>query len=118
VGGFEIYDPNQPLINPVDPNWYFNNTSNTSYNFFLTPPDAIEPYVAIVGPDEWTVVEETGAIYSVEANVISLAAPWDEIPPEALWGIALAGDNYSVCESGGFGENNLPSLPFPHLAAE
>ena len=48
VGGVHIYDAAATPAHPFDSAWYFNNTTNWSQNFFFTPPDEFELFLAVV----------------------------------------------------------------------
>ncbi|MFV1859418.1 MAG: hypothetical protein ACC647_08710 [Anaerolineales bacterium] len=114
IGGVHIYDAEKGMLDPFDPNWYFNNTTNWTLNFGFTPPDTTNISLAVIREGVWD-AGETNATASVERNVFAFSVPIEEVAPNGTWGWGLTTPSYSVCERVGYDDNDRPSLVLPPL---
>ena len=112
VGGVHVYDSEKGLVEPFDPSWYFNNTTNWSLNFFFAPPGPPTVSLALVENEAWN-SGSSNAIASVEGNVLTMAVPFEEVVETGTWGWGLTNQNFAVCERVGYDENDRPSLSLP-----
>ncbi len=109
VGGLHVYDSEKGLVEPFDPSWYFNNTTNWSLNFFFTPPGPPTVTLALVENGAWN-SGSSNATASVEGNVLTMTLPFEEVVETSTWGWGLTNQNFAVCERVGYDENDRPSL--------
>ena len=114
IGGLHIFNAEQGMLDPFSEDWYFNNTTNWTLNFGFTPPDTINPSLAIIREGVWD-AGETNATASIEGNVFTFSVPIEEVAPNGTWGWGLTTASYSVCERVGYDENDRPSLSLPPM---
>ena len=112
VGGVHVYDSEQGLVEPFDPSWYFNNTTNWSLNFFFAPPGPPTVSLALVENGAWN-SGSSDATASVERNVLTMTIPFDEVVETGTWGWGLTNQAFAVCERVGYDGNDRPSLALP-----
>ena len=112
VGGLHIYDSEKGLVEPFDPGWFFNNTTNWSLNFFFTPPGPPTVSLALVEDGGWN-FGSSNATATVEGNVLTITVPYEELVETSTWGWGLTNQNFAVCERVGYDENDRPSLALP-----
>lgn len=112
VGGVHVYDSEQGLVEPFDPTWYFNNTTNWSLNFFFTPPGPPTVSLAFVEDGAWN-SGLTDATASIEGNVLTMSVPVEEITESGTWGWGLTNQSFSVCERVGYDDSDRPILALP-----
>ena len=112
VGGVHIYDAEKGLVEPFDPSWYFNNTTNWSLNFFFTPPGPPTVSLAFVGDGAWN-SGLSDATASIEGNVLTMSIPLEEVTESGTWGWGITNQSFAVCERVGYDDSDRPMLALP-----
>ncbi len=110
LGGFELYDPLGPIPSP-DPDWYFNNTGNLSFNFgWNREIGQLVAWESVYRGGSWVVEPDVFYPIRSEGNVLTVEVPAIKIPSGAKW-LAVS-TNFASCDVIGL-EAGLPSLEFP-----
>lgn len=112
VGGVHIYDAAKGLVEPFDPSWYFNNTTNWSLNFFFTPPGPPTVSLAFVEDGAWN-SGVSNATASIEGNVLTMSIPIEEVTESGTWGWGITNQSFAVCERVGYDDSDRPTLALP-----
>ena len=112
VGGVHIYDAEKGLVEPFDPGWYFNNTTNWSLNFFFTPPGPPTVSLAFVEDGAWN-SGLSNASASIEGNVLTMSIPLEEVTESGTWGWGITNQSFAVCERVGYDDSDRPTLALP-----
>ncbi len=112
VGGVHVYDAEMGLVEPFDPTWYFNNTTNWSLNFFFTPPGPPTVSLALVENGAWN-SGLTNASASIDGNVLTMTIPVEEVTETGTWGWGITNQNFAVCERVGYDDTDRPMLALP-----
>ncbi|MFQ5932050.1 MAG: hypothetical protein ACE5MM_06565 [Nitrospiraceae bacterium] len=114
VGGVHVYDSKVGLVEPFDPTWYFNNTTNWSLNFLFTPPDNVSVFLARLEDGTWNAnAGKADSTASVEGNVLTVVVPFEQVAEMGTWGWGLTNQAFAVCERVGYDESDRPSLELP-----
>ncbi len=112
VGGVHIYDAAKGLVEPFDPSWYFNNTTNWSLNFFFTPPGPPTVSLAFVEDGAWN-SGVSNATASIAGNVLTMSIPFEEVTEIGTWGLGITNQSFAVCERVGYDDSDRPTLALP-----
>ncbi len=112
VGGVHIYDAEKGLVEPFNPSWYFNNTTNWTLNFGFTPPDTTNVSLKLIRDGVWN-AGETEASARIEGNVLTISIPLEEVTESGTWGWGITNQSFAVCERVGYDDSDRPTLALP-----
>jgi hypothetical protein len=111
LGGFELYDPGEPLLAIRDDEWYFNNTGNRSVNYGWNREfGQLFAWAAVLESGNWQVVEGIFFEIVIQGNMLKIIVPRDQLPSGDYWMVSTT--NFTVCDVLGL-RDELPSFPMP-----
>ena len=113
LGGFELYDPNVPLLEVTDSDWYFNNTGNRSVNYgWNREYGQLFAWAAVLESGRWQVIPELFFQVVIQGNTLKVFVPKDQLPSGQYWMVTAT--NFTLCDVIGLGDD-LPAFRMPDL---
>ncbi len=112
VVGFGMRDPTSGDAGG-DPNWFFNNASNTSASAqWDAGAGSFGTTFADARTGAWELVEDAGLTVSSDGGQVAVSVPVERVPTNALWYALVYDLSLSACVAFGI-EDGVAAVPLP-----